>query len=237
MKYRLYALRVFSFRWKESLEFYRDIIGFPVVLSDESIGWAQFDLGTSYLGLERCNPGVALWSISKIRMPKSSPCSKRATSDDSCSRFPMPLTVTLWPSHRPSICIGQKKYGLPGRGSRYARTMEEESELWQWTLWSQGQLEPWVQKDLLLCDLIKTIGSKGQAMIERSLDLLERVLQQREWLVGEHFTVADLNVAGVLSPSRSSQLDLSRFPQVSKWLTRCYSRPAAVDARRRYAHG
>jgi len=130
-----------------------------------------------------------------------------------------------------------KKYGRGDGLSLYADTIEEESELWQWTLWCQGHLEPWVQKDLLLVELIEAIGSKGQAMIDRSLGVLERVLVDRDWLVGERFTVADLNVAAVLSPSRRSRFDLIRYPNVADWLARCYSRPAAIESRRKYAKG
>ena len=56
MNYKLYAIRVFSCRWEESLAFYRDLVGFPLDFSDDSTGWAQFDLGTACLGLERCDP-------------------------------------------------------------------------------------------------------------------------------------------------------------------------------------
>jgi lactoylglutathione lyase len=54
--YRLYAIRIFSVKWNESLAFYRDRIGFPVSFADADQGWAQFDLGGCSLGLERCDP-------------------------------------------------------------------------------------------------------------------------------------------------------------------------------------
>ena len=54
--YKLYAIRIFSFNWEESLSFYRDIVEFPLTFSDAEIGWAQFELGPAYLGLERCDP-------------------------------------------------------------------------------------------------------------------------------------------------------------------------------------
>lgn len=54
--YRLYAVRVFSFNWEESLKFYRDQVGFEIAFADAEMGWAQFQLGSSYLGLERCDP-------------------------------------------------------------------------------------------------------------------------------------------------------------------------------------
>ena len=55
MTYSAYAIRVFSSNWEQSLEFYRDVIGFPLSYADENLGWAQFDLGSTYLGLERCD--------------------------------------------------------------------------------------------------------------------------------------------------------------------------------------
>lgn len=53
--FRIYTVRVFSFNWDEALKFYRDVIGFPVTFSDPDMGWAQFQLGSVYLGLERCD--------------------------------------------------------------------------------------------------------------------------------------------------------------------------------------
>lgn len=53
--YKLYAVRVFSLRWSESLKFYRDTVEFPLVFCDEKMGWAQFQLGGAHLGLERCD--------------------------------------------------------------------------------------------------------------------------------------------------------------------------------------
>lgn len=59
MSYKLYAVRIFSYQWDKSLAFYRDIIGFPLAFEDRVMGWAQFQLGDSYLGLERCDPSDA----------------------------------------------------------------------------------------------------------------------------------------------------------------------------------
>ena len=55
-EYKLYAVRVFSLDWEASLAFYRDTIEFPLIFQDSDMGWAQFQLGPAYLGLERCDP-------------------------------------------------------------------------------------------------------------------------------------------------------------------------------------
>lgn len=128
-----------------------------------------------------------------------------------------------------------KAYGGRGAAALYPATAAGEAECWRWSLWAQGHLEPWVQKDALLADLRAAIGDRASAMVDASLSSIERHLADRDWLVGKHFSVADLNVAGVLSPSRASQLDFARYPAAADWLARCYARPAAVATRQRYS--
>ena len=53
-EFRLYAVRVFTTRWEETLSFYRYVVGFPVEHVNADIGWAQFSLGSACIGLERC---------------------------------------------------------------------------------------------------------------------------------------------------------------------------------------
>jgi glutathione S-transferase len=125
-----------------------------------------------------------------------------------------------------------KKYGQAGDEALYPDGAEAAASIIAWSLFAQGHLEPWLQKDLLLADLIKAIGSLGDGMVIQSLQVLDSALARSGWLVGNGFSVADLNVAGVLSPSRSNALDLSKYDRVKDWLSRCYSRPAAIECRR-----
>ena len=48
--------------------------------------------------------------------------------------------------------------------------------------------------------------------------------------IGSSFTVADLNVASVLSWAKVGNVDLSAYPHVDKWLTEALRRPAAMKA-------
>ena len=61
--------------------------------------------------------------------------------------------------------------------------------------------------------------------------VLDDALEGREFLVGDSFSVADLNVAAVFSWAVPAKLDLSAFPNLSRWLIACISRPAARAAR------
>src|SRR5262249_18004802 len=66
-------------------------------------------------------------------------------------------------------------------------------------------------------------------VLERPLKVLDGALAGRSYLLGEDFTVADLNVAAVIS--RAIDMDLSATPRVGDWLKRCLDRPAAVATR------
>ena len=126
-----------------------------------------------------------------------------------------------------------KKYGTTGSTPLYPSTLEGEAGVWRWSLWVQGQLEPWVQRDALLAGL-REASHHAQTAIDAALRRLNGALADHHWLVGDHFDVADLNVTAVLSPSRVQSVDLRPYEHVGTWLARCYERPAAVATRRRF---
>ncbi|HVY02320.1 MAG TPA: glutathione S-transferase C-terminal domain-containing protein, partial [Caulobacterales bacterium] len=108
-------------------------------------------------------------------------------------------------------------------------------QVWRWSLWAQGTLEPYVQRDVRM-DALKAVGQREMDdLAHKGLAILERALAGRDYLCGADFCVADLNVAAVLSPSRTAHLDLKPHAGVRAWINRCYARPAAVATRERYA--
>jgi len=120
-------------------------------------------------------------------------------------------------------------------GGLYPPRPEAEAQAWRWTLWAQGELEPWVTRDARLAAVRMALAPHAPAMVGRALTYLERALAERAWLGADWFTVADLNVAAVLSPSRTEHLDLAPFANVEAWLARVYARPAARRVRARFA--
>ena len=122
-----------------------------------------------------------------------------------------------------------------GGGGLYPASTQQEAECWKWSLWAQAHLEPWLQRDERVLRVRNLAPDGWQALAHTALSTLERELSKQGWLVGEAFTVADLNVAGVLSPSRAGTINLAPYPQVRDWLARCYARPAAQAVRSRFA--
>jgi glutathione S-transferase len=60
------------------------------------------------------------------------------------------------------------------------------------------------------------------------LKVLDDQLKSQQYLIGNHFTIADLNLASVMS--RATAMDLGAPPNVKTWLHRCLDRPAAQAA-------
>jgi glutathione S-transferase len=71
----------------------------------------------------------------------------------------------------------------------------------------------------------------AEKSLAQPLGVLEGVLGRTSHMLGERFTVADLNVASILAWARPAQIDMARFPQVAEWLKNCAERPAARATR------
>lgn len=74
---------------------------------------------------------------------------------------------------------------------------------------------------------------EGQAQIAVNAEKLRRPLARlqghlaaHDWLVGDRFTVADINTAECLRYAQGHPSLLSEFPAVKAWLERCQARPA-----------
>ncbi|MFC7478342.1 glutathione S-transferase family protein [Dankookia sp. GCM10030260] len=121
-----------------------------------------------------------------------------------------------------------KKYG--SGSALVPRSLEEEALVTQWSFWVVAELE----KPLVML-LVNAIGyrvvdeealAKARSDLDRPLRVLDGDLSTRPWMLGDRFTVADLNVASVLDWQRTTKLDLSPYPHVADWLSRCLGRPA-----------
>ncbi len=67
---------------------------------------------------------------------------------------------------------------------------------------------------------------QAETDIERPFEVLDAQLAERGYLLGDEFTIADLNVASVLSMGGFVGLDVSGFPNVKRWFDTCLGCPA-----------
>ena len=118
-----------------------------------------------------------------------------------------------------------KKYGT---GTIYPTNVEDEARVFQWTLWAASEVEHLVITSLLVkLGISKDVeGAKtGAERVKPAMKVLDDYLKTHEWLVGNKFSVADLNVASVVGIAHFGDVDLSYVPNVKAWLMRCISRP------------
>lgn len=53
MSYTLYAVRVFSHEWDATTAFYETTVELPCKFKNAEMGWAEFELGSAALAVER----------------------------------------------------------------------------------------------------------------------------------------------------------------------------------------
>jgi glutathione S-transferase len=109
-------------------------------------------------------------------------------------------------------------------------TVEEAALVQQWSLWAITETEAPILS-LLSNGQMGAPADQAEAAekLVRPLTALEDTLSGgTDYLVGNRFTVADLNVCSVIGSwgVRGAKLDLSPYPNVDAWATKCMARPA-----------
>ncbi len=119
------------------------------------------------------------------------------------------------------------------KGDACPQTPAEEAQVYQWTMIAanvDGQTAPIMTHRIMLlkdkCD--EKAVQAAMRGIKRTLAGVERHLSQgNQWLLGDRFTVADINLAGACSILHFTDLSNDVGPVFAAWLARALDRPAA----------
>ncbi len=136
-----------------------------------------------------------------------------------------------------------RKYGAKATPSLAPASPAEDARILQWTCWAMTDLEgpmgtaflhraffPEDKRDAKAADA-------AEAQVQKPLAMLDGILAVSAYLLGDRFTLADLNLACVLSLNRIGVVDMSKFPHLAAWAKRCHDRPAAAEVRAMAAAG
>ena len=124
-----------------------------------------------------------------------------------------------------------KKHAL---GTLYPATLQDEARAWQWSLWALNEVDRgvniWSLHAVRLPPDERDAAKRNEALqvLAAPFRVLDGAVAQQPYLLGDAFSIADLNVAAVIS--RAVGMDLSAVPHLQAWLTRCLDRPAARKA-------
>jgi glutathione S-transferase len=117
-----------------------------------------------------------------------------------------------------------KKYGT---GKLYPTNIEDEGRVFQWTLFAATELEPALLPSVMVKFGFSKDAEGAKAAAGRAkapLMVLDDYLKTHQWLVGDKFSVADLNASAVVNFARLADIDISYAPNVKPWLDRCIAR-------------
>jgi len=125
-----------------------------------------------------------------------------------------------------------KRYG----GSLYPGNAQDEARAWQWSVWAISEIEP-LQMQIVVQKLFtpeekrnpKVVEGAGKGL-QRPLKVLDAALAGRDWLIGDQFGVADLNVAAVMMLLKRIDFGYAEHANVQRWAEACYARPALARA-------
>ena len=122
-------------------------------------------------------------------------------------------------------------------GDLYPTNLNDEAKANQWSVWAISEIEP-LQMQIVIQKFFVPKDKQDQAMIDqaskgliRPLTVLDQALLKSDYLLGENFSVADLNVAGVMLLLKAVKFDFDPFQNVSAWIDKCHARPALERAR------
>ncbi|MCC7425613.1 MAG: glutathione S-transferase family protein [Alphaproteobacteria bacterium] len=182
--------------------------------------WAATELTIPY---EHVEIGFADGSNKTPEYLAINPLGRVPAIEDDGLRLVESMAITLYLA---------RKYG---QKTIWPDTIEGEGQAFQWSFFGVTELEAhvnaWGYHTMVLAPEARDPAKAAAALeaLKKPLAVLDQHLATRAFLLGEKFTVADLNLASVLY--RALSMDLGAVPNVKRWLDRCYARDAARAAR------
>lgn len=135
----------------------------------------------------------------------------------------------MWESLAINLYLA-RKHG----GGLWPDGIENEGRAFQWSFWVVTEVETPLLALLSHRALLPEAGRdegvarRNEEKLAAPFTVLDKALGDVDYLAGDRFTVADLNVASVMAWTRHSRMDLAAWPALAGWLDRCLSRPAAA---------
>jgi glutathione S-transferase len=192
------------------------LYGVPASRASRSL-WMLEELGVEYENVPISFAGEA----QKPDFLKINPNGKIPALDDGGTVLFESMAINLYLA---------EKYG---RGTLWPASVADHGRCYQWSVWAMTEGEPPAMSVLLNRAFLpadqrdEAEARAGEEALAKPLGVLDAALEGRPWLLGDAFTVADLNVAGVVSwLPLLGRMDLSRWRNAKRWNEACIGRPA-----------
>ena len=134
----------------------------------------------------------------------------------------------LWESMAINLYLAEKY----GKTPFWPTTANGHGDCFKWSFFGMTEIEPHLM--ILLRNRLflpadqrdeKAIAAAEESL-KAPLKVLDDQLKKSPYLLGNDFTIADLNVAAVLSFAQLAKVDMSATPAMQAWLQKCLGREA-----------
>jgi glutathione S-transferase len=115
------------------------------------------------------------------------------------------------------------------------KTPEENALIDQWSYWSILEVQAnlytiafqnfWVAE----ADRDEKVIKKATDEASKVLKILDNQLEGKEYILGNRFTLADINVASCVLVADFAKYDYSAYKNVSRWIAKLNERPSFVQ--------
>jgi glutathione S-transferase len=140
--------------------------------------------------------------------------------------------LVLWESMAINLYLARKH-----DGGLWPKSVEDEAHSIKWSFWAMTECEPPLMEILInrvMAPEDQRDPAKAEAATEKlstPLGVLDKELSGKAFLLGDAFSIADLNVASVLMLGEFARVDMSKYAETSRWYAECTKRPACQKAR------
>lgn len=139
--------------------------------------------------------------------------------------------TVIWESMAINLYLAMKY----GKGL-WPASVAEQGHAIQWSVWVMTEIEPGLLQAMMHRAFYPPdqrkpeLGDEGDLKVQKPLAVLNDHLASRKYVVGQSYSVADVNLAAVLGWAAFAKIDLGKYPNIVRWLGECTSRPAAKKA-------
>ncbi len=134
----------------------------------------------------------------------------------------------LWESMAINLYLAEKY----GKAPLWPATSDSHGDCYKWSFFGITEIEPHLLT-ILRNRLFVPADQRDEKAIQNATEslkapfkVLDDQLKSRPFLLGNDFTIADLNVASVLSFAMLAKVDLTSTPAMQAWLQKCLGREA-----------
>jgi glutathione S-transferase len=185
--------------------------------------WMLEEMGKPYQLIEKSTRADDLQSAEYLRLNPNARIPTLVDGD-----------LVLWESMAINLYLAQKYEGPMHCAGPEVLGLAAQSSFWA-MLETEALLLDLLQHRAVLPEFARDVSyaERDELLPKKPLGVLNDAFTGHDYLVGNSFTVADLNVASILVWGKMGRLNLSNHPRVARWFDACLARPACGRVRDR----